>query len=489
MSEKTNNDALGSIPTPADFFGWLNQVMAPMAQATTALASNIPTPADPLTMWRSYTEKNEEIYSKLLQQLVSTPAFAQGLGRSASATARYRDMVKQAAKLYLETADMPTREDISSLAAQVVALDAKVDDLSDSLSDDFAGIPQLVGKVVVTLEAVATRLELLESFIISQSLHAETVITRLERLEVQLNQSGANADLVRIGLERLESQLGQNGASAGEIFGRLERLENQLNQNATGLGEIFGRLEGLGNQLGQNGANAGEVTARLERLEDLLNQSGANLGEVFNRLEGLGNQVGQNGANLGEIFGRLERLEGYLNQNGGNTGEILNRLEGLEGQIGQNGASTGEIFGRLERLENQSGAGFGEVAGRIERLESQLHQNGSGTSEITGRLERMENLLNQNEAADGKVSSRLERIETQLGQPNQEAAIVEKLAQIETQISVLESQLNAAVPTQAEPAVATSVPVEEEDEAEITPKRAARSRKKPATTTEPITES
>lgn len=231
MSEKPNNDTLGSIPTPADFFGWLNQVMSPLSQATSALASNIPTPADPLTMWRSYTEKNEEIYSKFLQQLVSTPAFAQGLGRSASATARYRDMVKQAAKLYLETADMPTREDVSSLASQVVALDAKVDDLSDSLSDNFIGIPQLVGKVVLTLETVATRLELLEGFITNQSLHAATVINRLERLEGQLNQSGANADLVTAQLEHLERQLGQNGASAGEVLGRLERLENQLNQN------------------------------------------------------------------------------------------------------------------------------------------------------------------------------------------------------------------------------------------------------------------
>ena len=85
--------------------------MAPMAQATTALASNIPTPADPLTMWRSYTEKNEEIYSKFLQQLVSTPAFAQGLGRFEPVLPPAIVIwSSKAAKLYLENGGLPTRE-------------------------------------------------------------------------------------------------------------------------------------------------------------------------------------------------------------------------------------------------------------------------------------------------------------------------------------------------------------------------------------------
>ena len=171
MSEKPNSipGIPDNIPTPADFFGWLNQVMTPLTQAATAMATNLPTPADPLTMWRTYTEKNEEIYSKFLQQLVSTTAFAQTLGRSASATARYREMVKQTAKIYLETADMPSREDVTRLAAQLVALDEKVDNLSDNISDSSDQVPQLVNKVVNTLEALAVRLEKLETQITLQN--------------------------------------------------------------------------------------------------------------------------------------------------------------------------------------------------------------------------------------------------------------------------------------------------------------------------------
>jgi polyhydroxyalkanoic acid synthase PhaR subunit len=248
MSEKPNN-----IPTPADFFGWISQIMAPMVTATAAFATNVPTPSDPLTMWRNYSEKNEEIYSKFLQDIVHTSAFAQTLGRSSSSAARYRSAVKEAAKLYLEAADMPTRDDVTRLAAQVVALDAKLDDMNDNLSDSIDVLPKTLLKVTGALEGLTARLESLESQVKHQSETQAQIVEHLSHLDTNLgkqseatlttltNQNEAISALFE-GLGGLKGSVSAAGTDAG-LNARLEVWQQELSSG------LVARLERLETQL------------------------------------------------------------------------------------------------------------------------------------------------------------------------------------------------------------------------------------------------
>ncbi|HEX2912199.1 MAG TPA: poly(R)-hydroxyalkanoic acid synthase subunit PhaE [Chloroflexia bacterium] len=145
-------------PTPADFFNWISQFAQPMMEAGAKMAAQMPatSEADPLALWKNLTEKNEKAWTEFLAQMVNTPEFASGLGRTISNQAAMREAVRNAAQTYLEVADMPTREDITRLAGQLVNLDARIDDLQDKIDD--ASLDKLNDK----LESISARLDRLD---------------------------------------------------------------------------------------------------------------------------------------------------------------------------------------------------------------------------------------------------------------------------------------------------------------------------------------
>ncbi len=188
MSEKPN-----SVPSPADFFGWINQMMTMTATAASAAMPTAPggqpQASDPLATWRKFNEKNEEALAQYMQKMVATPEFAQVLGRSANNAATYKQMVKQTAKAYLEAADMPSRDDFARLAEQIVMLDAKVDDVNENLVDSLNGVPQLLGRMVSLLETMGNRVASLETQLEKLSQQGPSGVTdKLTALEAKLNQ-------------------------------------------------------------------------------------------------------------------------------------------------------------------------------------------------------------------------------------------------------------------------------------------------------------
>ncbi len=190
MSDKPQSN----VPTPADFFGWIGQFMQPITEAGTRLTPAVPVPSgsDPLAMWKSLTEYNQQAWSQFLKQVVSTPEFAAGLGRTTSNQAVVRESVRKAAKAYLEAANMPSRDDHIRLASQVVALDAKVDDVEEMLKDaELAGVNRRL----------------------------DTLISRLDHLEKQAAKTGNHQNS-----SSLEKKLDELNAK----LDRLSSLENRL---------------------------------------------------------------------------------------------------------------------------------------------------------------------------------------------------------------------------------------------------------------------
>lgn len=179
MSDKPND-----IPGPADFLGWMNRLIALPTQAmATALPQNLPNPADPLELWKTLADRNEQAWGQFMKQLTATPEFAQTLGRSAGTMANYRLAVRKAAKAYLDAADIPSREDLTSVARQIVALDAKVDNLEESLLDKQDAHPDVSETVISKLENLETRLAALPT-----REELAMVSNRLTNLEGQINQ-------------------------------------------------------------------------------------------------------------------------------------------------------------------------------------------------------------------------------------------------------------------------------------------------------------
>lgn len=234
MSEKP--PGIG-IPTPADFFNWMNQFAQPMIEATSKMTSQqlpaTPSSADPLSIWKNLSETNEQALTKYMAQLVDTPEFAASLGRGASATAVWRDGVRKTAQAYLEAANMPSREDITRVAAQIVTLDAKIDSLEDRLLDDEGG-----DALDEKLDGLMARLEKLDqqAALDKKMSEMEARQTRLEQLETRLSAIETKLEKMTAIEARLQTLADAHTKPADlspQLIEHLTTLQSKLDKLAT----------------------------------------------------------------------------------------------------------------------------------------------------------------------------------------------------------------------------------------------------------------
>src|SRR5262249_23053520 len=91
------------------------------------------TPGDPFQAWRSWYDAGERAWGASLEQMVGTPEYAQTVGKTLEAFLTFQRTARDNMRLYLETINMPSRDDLARAAEPVVHLEAKIDDLDDRL--------------------------------------------------------------------------------------------------------------------------------------------------------------------------------------------------------------------------------------------------------------------------------------------------------------------------------------------------------------------
>jgi len=84
-------------------------------------------------LWRQWYQQGEKIWSKAFEQTMGTDAYAALLGQTVQAYAESARLLREQMTRSLETMNLPSREDFARLAAQVVALETKIDDLDEKL--------------------------------------------------------------------------------------------------------------------------------------------------------------------------------------------------------------------------------------------------------------------------------------------------------------------------------------------------------------------
>lgn len=115
---------------------------------------------DPFQMWKQWFDQNEQMFAKSMEQMVATPEFAKSMGKTMETFLAYQRNVRDNMRLWLEAANLPTREDIARLAEQVVHLEEKIDDLDDRVNDIVESAKRgAVNPAVDDLRAAIARLE------------------------------------------------------------------------------------------------------------------------------------------------------------------------------------------------------------------------------------------------------------------------------------------------------------------------------------------
>ena len=95
---------------------------------------------DPFEAWRQMYDTNERAWSAALEQAMGSREFGESSGKLLETMLAAQKSVRDNMRTYLETMNVPTREDIARLGELVVGLEEKIDQVADRLD----GIEQAV---------------------------------------------------------------------------------------------------------------------------------------------------------------------------------------------------------------------------------------------------------------------------------------------------------------------------------------------------------
>ena len=88
---------------------------------------------DPFETWRQMYDTNERAWSAALEEAMGSPEFGESSGKMLETMLAAQKSVRDNMRTYLESMNVPTREDIARLGELVIGLEEKVDQVVDRL--------------------------------------------------------------------------------------------------------------------------------------------------------------------------------------------------------------------------------------------------------------------------------------------------------------------------------------------------------------------
>jgi hypothetical protein len=96
--------------------------------------------ADPFETWRQLYEANERAWTAAIGEAMESPEFAESSGKMLETMLAAQKQVRENMRTYLETMNVPTREDIARLGELIVGLEEKVDQVVDRIDSLEAAV-------------------------------------------------------------------------------------------------------------------------------------------------------------------------------------------------------------------------------------------------------------------------------------------------------------------------------------------------------------
>ncbi len=90
---------------------------------------------DAFSLWKNLYDQTENVWRESIEQALEQKSFAEGLGQFQNQYLQYQGVVNGMTEAYLKQLNMPTREEIASVATLIINVEAKVDDLEDQIDD------------------------------------------------------------------------------------------------------------------------------------------------------------------------------------------------------------------------------------------------------------------------------------------------------------------------------------------------------------------
>ena len=145
---------------------------------------------DVFGIWRQLYDENERAWSAALEQAMGSSEFGESSGRLLETMLAAQKSVRDNMRGYLETMNVPTREDIARLGELVVGLEEKVDQIADRLD----GIEGTLRTRSVDTAKLDTRLDGIDGTLRSRSADTgkiDRIAKRLDTIDGALRRRSA----------------------------------------------------------------------------------------------------------------------------------------------------------------------------------------------------------------------------------------------------------------------------------------------------------
>ena len=93
-------------------------------------------PLDPFSAWKDMYEYTEKAWHDVIQDTLGKESFSEGLGQIQSSYLQYHEMISNLTEAYFKQVNIPTRDEIASVASLVINLEDKIDNMDDQLYEN-----------------------------------------------------------------------------------------------------------------------------------------------------------------------------------------------------------------------------------------------------------------------------------------------------------------------------------------------------------------
>ena len=104
-------------------------------------------PFEPFSMWKDMYEHTEKAWNDVIQDTLGKESFSEGLGQIQSSYLQYHELVSNLTEAYFKQANIPTRDEVASVASLVINLEDKIDNMDDQLYENSETVTKEINQL------------------------------------------------------------------------------------------------------------------------------------------------------------------------------------------------------------------------------------------------------------------------------------------------------------------------------------------------------
>lgn len=108
-------------------------------------------PFEPFSMWKDMYEHTEKAWHNVIQDTLGKETFSEGLGQIQSSYLHYHEVISNVTEAYFKQANIPTRDEVASVASLVINLENKIDNIDDQLYQNSETVTKEINQVKRTV--------------------------------------------------------------------------------------------------------------------------------------------------------------------------------------------------------------------------------------------------------------------------------------------------------------------------------------------------